>query len=57
MQQNKWKIMKSVYSASGMLDAEMMKNLLASFAIDSILFSGKALARHYGFDGYSRRGC
>jgi len=38
---------ESVYSASGMLDAEMMKNLLESFEIDCILF-GESIGSTYG---------
>lgn len=38
---------ESVYSASGMLDAEMMKNLLESFEIECILL-GESIGSTYG---------
>ncbi|NMB63212.1 MAG: DUF2007 domain-containing protein [Chloroflexi bacterium] len=38
---------ESIYSASGMLDAEMMKNLMQSFEIDCILL-GESIGSTYG---------
>ncbi len=38
---------ESVYSASGKLDGEMMKNLLESFEIESILL-GESVGSTYG---------
>ena len=38
---------RSVYNASGLLDAEMMKNYLESFGIESILI-GESIGQTYG---------
>jgi predicted Fe-Mo cluster-binding NifX family protein len=47
MEMKKMDDYESVYSASGMLDAEMMKNLLESFEIDCILL-GESIGSTYG---------